>query len=166
MAVRSDNAGEILKVLGSWKRDNGVAVENTSPYSSNQNGTAERGMQSTVYATRAMLKEAGLPVEFWDEAARTHIYMANRVKPGPTTTKIINGEYVSKQVSSEEAWTDKPITVRHFRVFGCKAFAHIDRKSQPKYSRKDKLMDVGRECIFMGYTDTPSQYRVYAPDLN
>lgn len=27
-------------------------------------------------------------------------------------------------------------------------------------------MDVGRECIFMGYTDTASQYRLYAPDLH
>lgn len=27
-------------------------------------------------------------------------------------------------------------------------------------------MDVGRECIFLGYTATASQYRLYAPDLH
>ncbi|KAI1001296.1 hypothetical protein K3495_g6903 [Podosphaera aphanis] len=159
MAVRSDNAGEILKILKSWKRNNDVVPQNTAPYSSYQNSVAERVIQSTIYATRAMLKEAGLPVEFWAEAARTHSYITNRIRAGPKVAKTIEGKEIIKKVSPEEAWTDNPVTIKHFKVFGCKAFAHIDRTSHPKHSREDKLMDVGREGIFMGYTDTQSQYR-------
>ncbi|KAI0992465.1 hypothetical protein K3495_g15720, partial [Podosphaera aphanis] len=166
LAVRSDNAGEILKVLKTWKRHNGVVSQCTAPYSSHQNGAAERAIQTTVYTTRAMIKEAKLPVEFWSEAAKTHTYITNRIRPGPAIKKIIDGQEIIKHVSPEEAWTGDPVTIRHFKVFGCKAFGHIDRKSHPKGSRKDKLMDVARECIFMGYTDTPSQHRLYAPDLH
>ncbi|KAI1003194.1 hypothetical protein K3495_g5013 [Podosphaera aphanis] len=127
MAVRSDNAGEILKILKSWKRNNGVVPQNTAPYSSHQNGVAERAIQSTIYATRAMLKEAGLPVEFWAEAARTHTYITNRIRAGPKVAKTIEGKEIIKKVSPEEAWSDNPVTIKHFKDFGCKAFAHIDQ---------------------------------------
>lgn len=103
IAVRSDNAGEILKVLKNWKRNNGVVSQTTAPYSSHQNGVAERAIQSTVYATRALLKEAKLPVEFWAEAARTHTYINNRIKSGPAVTKYSEGQEISKHVSPEEA---------------------------------------------------------------
>lgn len=166
IAIRSDNASEILKILKNCKRNNGVISQTTAPYSSHQNAAAERAIQSTVYATRAILKEARLHVEFRVEAARTHTYITNRIRIGPTVSKIIDEKRVLRSVSPEEAWTGSPVTIRHFRVFGCKAFAHIDRKSHPKHSRKVKLMDVGRECIFMGYTDTASQYRLYASDLH
>lgn len=91
LAVRSDNASEILKVLKNWRQNNGAVAQSTAPYSSHQNGTAERAIQSTVYATRAMLKEAKLPVEFWTETAKTHIYISNRIKAGPVLSKVEDG---------------------------------------------------------------------------
>ncbi|KAI1008054.1 hypothetical protein K3495_g166 [Podosphaera aphanis] len=144
MTVRSDNAGEILKNLKSWKKNNGVVPQNTAPYSSLQNGVAERAIKSIIYAVRAMLKEAGLPFKFWAEAARTHTYIINRIRAGPKVAKTIEGKEIIKNVSPEEAWTDNPVTIKHFTVFGCKAFAHVDPKSHPKHSRKDNLTNVGR----------------------
>ena len=69
LASRSDNAGEIQKVLGEWKTQDGVIPQATAPYSSYQNGTAERGIQSSEHNIRSMLKDAQLPVEFWCYAA-------------------------------------------------------------------------------------------------
>lgn len=45
-----------------------------------------------------MLKVAGLPVEFWAEAAQTHIYITNRIRGGPTLTKIVGENKVTKCV--------------------------------------------------------------------
>lgn len=90
-----------------------------------------------------MLKDAGLPVEFWDEAALTHAYLRNRMKAGPTVTRLVNGKETTRRVCPQEAWTKKPVSIDHIRAFGCKAVAHIDPKSHPKDSRKDKFMDRG-----------------------
>jgi hypothetical protein len=32
---------------------------------------------------RAMIKDASLPIEFWDEAAETSAYIRNRIPIGP-----------------------------------------------------------------------------------
>jgi hypothetical protein len=42
---------------------------------------------------RAMLKEAHLPMEFWDEAVEADAYMRNRTATGP----VINGMTVSPE---------------------------------------------------------------------
>jgi hypothetical protein len=57
---------------------------------------------------RAMLKDADLPIEFWDEAVEADTYMRNHTNTGPT----IDG----KQVSPEEAFTGKTPSIDHIRV--------------------------------------------------
>jgi hypothetical protein len=49
LASRSDNAGEIQKVLGEWKTKDRVIPQSTALYSSYQNGLAERGIQSSEH---------------------------------------------------------------------------------------------------------------------
>ncbi|KAI1003123.1 hypothetical protein K3495_g5080 [Podosphaera aphanis] len=118
---------------------------------------AQKRWSRKIYANygndkrRAIIKEATLPVEVCFEAAKTHAYITNRIRPGPATKRLIDRQEIIKHVSPEEAWMGNSVTIRHFKVFGCKAFGHIDRKSYPKGSRKDKLMDLAREYRFMGY---------------
>ena len=56
---------------------------------------AERAIQITEGSARAMLKEAGLLLEFWDKAAKTDAYLRSRCADGP----VVNRE----QISPEEA---------------------------------------------------------------
>ena len=55
-----------------------------------------------------MLKDAGLPLEFWDKAAKTDAYLRNRCEGGPA----IDG----KRTSLEEAWTGEQLSVDHIRI--------------------------------------------------
>jgi hypothetical protein len=66
---------------------------------------------------RAMLKEAHLPMEFWDEPVEADAYMRNRTGTGP----VING----MTVSPEEAWTGKTPSIDHIRVWGSKCYSCI-----------------------------------------
>jgi len=50
----------------------------------------------------------------------------------------------------------KPI-YEHLRVWGCVAYAQV-----PKETRK-KMDRAVQKCIFIGYTDTTRQYRLYDP---
>jgi hypothetical protein len=158
LAVRIDNAAELKSLLREWSESEGIRHEATVAHSSHQNGTAERSIQTSESDARAMLKDAGLPIEFWDEAVEADAYMRNHIGFGP----VINGE----RFSAEEAFTGVKPSIDHIRVFGCKCYAYVNPKSLPKGGRQDVLMDRGRVAVFMGYSEeTTKQYKVYAPDL-
>ena len=157
-SVRSDNDTELKKLLNSWSKEYGITPQYTVTYSSNQNGVAERAIQTTENSVRAMLKDAKLPLEFWDEAASTDAYIRNRTASGP----ILEGEVLTP----EEAFSGKRPDINHLRVWGSKCFSYINPKSLPAKTRHDKFMDRGRIAVFMGYVETTIKlYRVYAPDL-
>ena len=95
---------------------------------------------------RSMMKEKGLPTEFWGEAVATVVYLINR-----SPTKVVYDKIPM------EAWSQGRWTVEHLRVFGCVAYAHV-----PKEQRQ-KLDDKGVKCIFIGYSSESKEYRLYDP---
>ncbi|KAI0990952.1 hypothetical protein K3495_g17235, partial [Podosphaera aphanis] len=86
-AVRSDNAGEIKSIVDNWAVTDGVKSESTAPYSSHQNGAAERTFRTTEECMRAKLEDAKMPIEFWDEAVEATVYERNHIDLGPPTKK-------------------------------------------------------------------------------
>ncbi len=156
-AVRSDNATELKSTLDAWCTSIGIEPEYTVAYNSNQNGVAERGIRTTENQIRAMLQDAGLPLEFWPEAANADAHVRNRVATGP----IIKGELTTPM----EAFTNIKPSIDHLRVWGCKCYSPVDTKSLPDGSRTDKLVNRGRPGVFMGYDEnTTSHYYIWAPD--
>jgi len=55
----------------------------------------------------------------------------------------------------EEAYLSKRLDVGHFRIFGSSVYLHVT-----KDARKN-LEPTARLGIFVGYTNTPHNYRVY-----
>ena len=161
-AIRIDNAAELKSLLKEWSDEYGLTHEPTVPYKSNQNGPAEKTIQHMEGNARAMLAEAKLPIEFWDEAIEANAYLWNRLPGGEG---LQSESYI---FSPEEAFTGQKgqICIDHIKTFSCKCYAYVDPKLLPAQGRKDKLMPWGCACIFMGYVDeTMKQYKVYAPDL-
>ena len=81
---------------------------------------------------------------WWAEAVNTTIFITNRLPcaaiPDKTPFEICFGE--------------KP-EIGHFRVFGAKGFAHIDKSKRSKFESK------ADPCVFLGYSDTTKGYRVW-----
>ena len=84
-----------------------------------------------------------MPNEFWPEALQATIYIIDRTATSP--------EIDSQIIIPEEAWSRVKPSIDHIRVWGCRCYAYINPKSLLSFSRKDKLMDRGREGIFIGY---------------
>ena len=76
-AVWIDNAPELVKEIDTWRSHHGIVLELIVPYTSYQNGTSEWVIQTHKEGTRALLKDAVLPLEFCDEAAIAHNYIKN-----------------------------------------------------------------------------------------
>jgi hypothetical protein len=157
-AVRSDNAAEIRELLDEWSKD-GVREEPTTTYTgSHQNGVAERSIQQAETDARAMLKDADLPLEFWDYAVQYDTYVRSRSPSGP----LVDGV----RISPDEAYTGERPSIDHIRVFGSVAYSYVSPKSLPVGTTSKKLLDTGVECVFLGFSDqTTKQCCVYRPDL-
>ena len=58
----------------------------------------------------------------------------------------------------EEYFTSKKPNVSHFKIFGSSDYAHVTKNARKKL---EPIAEVG---IFVGYIETPHNYRVYFPN--
>lgn len=158
LSAKTDNAPELLKIFAEWANSDGILVKPTVVATSHQNRGAERQIRTGEEAMRAMLKEAGLPLEFCDEAVKTHAYTFNRISEGP----MKDGKYITHH----EAWYNQVPEIDHIRKWGSKCYSYANPKTLPAKEHHDKLVDRGKVRVFVGYVDaTTKQYRIYASDL-
>ena len=61
--IRVDNAKELAESgdFRKWMKDHGISIQLTAPYTSEQNGIAERAHRTSLEAARAMMIHAALP---------------------------------------------------------------------------------------------------------
>ncbi len=110
-------------------------------------GVAERKNRTIGGAARAMLHDQGLPLHLWVEACNTTVYVQNRCP-----------HRILGMSTPEETYSGKKPDLSHLRIFGANVYMHVTKDARKKL---EPTAEVG---IFVGYTDTPHNYRVYLPD--
>ena len=93
---------------------------------------------------RSMRLHAGLPLQMWEKAINTTIYLINI---GPSTALGCG--------ILEEAWTGKKVSYSFLKTFSCEAFPHIDSENRTKMEAKSK------KCVFVGYGINEFGYRLW-----
>ena len=66
---------------------------------------------------RSLLTTRKLSKDYWAEAVACSVYILNR-----SPTSSVQGKV------PEEKWSGLKVTISHFRIFGCVAFAHVSEK--------------------------------------
>jgi hypothetical protein len=94
-----------------------------------------------------MLHDQGLPMHLWAEACNTMVYVQNHCP-----------HRILGMSTPEEAFTGKKPDVSHLNFFGSFVYVHVTKDSRKKL---ELITEVG---IFLGYTETPHNYRVYLPN--
>ena len=77
---------------------------------------SERMNRMIMERARCMRLHAEFPLQLWDDAVNTVVYLINR---GPSSA--LDGG------TPKEAWTRKKVNYSFFKTFGCEAFVHIDK---------------------------------------
>ncbi|UYV66745.1 hypothetical protein LAZ67_4002750 [Cordylochernes scorpioides] len=145
--IRSDNGGKFTnRQLSSYLIEKGIEHQFTTFYSPSQNGIVERANRSLIEGTRALLIESQLPPKFWAEAMNTYSYIKNRT-PHKRNDKT----------TPEELFTGKKPTIKHLKVFGCRAEYWI-----PKFKRY-KFEKITKSGIFVGYSNKKKAFRICDP---
>ena len=96
---------------------------------------------------RTMLHDQGLPMHLWAEACNTVVYVKNHCP-----------HRVLGMSTPEEAFTGKKLNVSHFKIFGSSVYVNVTNNARKKL---ELTTEVG---IFLGYIETPHNYRVYFPN--
>ena len=76
----SDNGGEYTsKEFEVVYKEAGMKRELTIPYNPQQNGVAERKNRTIMEVVKTMIYDQDIPIHLWEEAARTAVYVHNRI---------------------------------------------------------------------------------------
>jgi hypothetical protein len=131
-----DGGGEFnSKEFTTFLKEKGIQIQVTAPHTPQQNAVAERGNRTTSEKTRALLRQANLPPQYWAEAVSTAIFLENI-----TPTRTINWQ------TPYELWFGSKFNTKRLRPFGCLAYFNI-----PKTTRDGKLGDTAKRGLMMGY---------------
>lgn len=145
--IRSDNGTEYCNsTLTDFLKEKGIKHQLTVPYSPQQNGLAERYNRTIMDKVRSMLQDSDSDPKMWAEAANTAVYLINR-----SPTKKLS------DTVPEQVWTNKNVNLKHLKVFGCEAYAHIPDEKRSKLDPKSK------KYIFVGYCEDSKAYRLFDP---
>lgn len=148
--IRTDNGGEYVnQKLTKFLNEKGINHHVTPPYSPESNGVAERLNHSIGEGIRSML----LPLSekrLWAEAIETFVYIKNR----QYHTKVEN------KTPYEALHGEKPV-IDHLQPFGTKCFVHIPKAKRTAGSKLNPRAELG---MFVGYTETMHQYRIFIPE--
>ena len=86
-------------------------------------------------------------MHLWAEACNTAVYVQNHC-----SHRVIG------MSTPEEAFTGKKPNISHLNIFGSSVYIHVTKDARKKL---EPTAEVG---IFLGYTETSHNYRVYFPD--
>ena len=146
--LRTDGAFD----SAAWRtylRGCGITHEPTAPYSSAQNGLAERAIRTTIDDVRTLLRDSGLGHSYWAEAAAYSIDTRNLIPSRRHPGRI-----------PLESFTGKRQDISHLRVFGAKCWAKIPVVHGAQVTGGSKLDPRSVECRFLGYAPGRGNYKV------
>ena len=120
----------------------GTHLRMSCPYTSPQNGRAERIIRSTNNILRSLLFQASLPPSYWVEALHTATHLLNLL---PTKTLSMATPHMALYGS--------PPSYDHLCVFGCQCYPNMIATAS------HKLAPRSLPCVFLGYSAHHKGYR-------
>jgi transposase InsO family protein len=140
--LQADNDTEFVNhTLFTFLDQHDIVTRLSCPYTSPQNGKAERVLRTINNTIRTLLIHAFMPSTYWVEALSTATFLINRLP----STKTPN-------TTPFQLLHNKPPTYSDLWVFGCLCYPNTSATATHKLS--PRLVP----CVFLGY---PSSHKGY-----
>jgi len=138
----TDNGKLVSNSMADWYAEFGINHQRTAPYTSAQNGRAERLHCTILDKACVMLILCKAPSNLWDEFCATSAYLTNL-----TPSSSLQGH------TPFELWYGRKPLLSHLREIGCRAFVLIPTATPKTYTQS-------RPCVFIGYSPHSKVYRL------
>jgi histone deacetylase 1/2 len=143
-AVQCDNGREFDNSSSrTFFLTHGVQLRMSCPYTSAQNGKAERIIRSTNNMIRSLLFQASIPPAYWAEALHTATHLLNIL---PTKTLRFSTPHFA-------LFGTAPV-YDHLRTFGCACYPNLSATASHKLAPRSAL------CVFLGVLHSPQRVPV------
>jgi hypothetical protein len=144
--IRTDNGTEFTSVgFEEMCKNNLIKHEYSVPGCPQQNGAAERVIQTLLAKIRVLLKDGNLPTRFWSEVALTAALLYNLTHHSVTNSRPFH------------MFTKNVFDYSKLRRLGCVAYTWVSGKD------RSKLDDPGKKMLLLGYPENYSGYKLYDP---
>lgn len=120
-AFQDGKGGEFIGHL--WDdlfHESGIEARHSTRNRPQQNGVAKHANRTIVAAITAALAESGLPQSFWAVALASFVHVWNRLLSSSTAAR-------TQSTTPYELWYGTKPDLAHLRVWGCRAYAHIQK---------------------------------------
>lgn len=135
------------KKLTPYLKANEIEHRFLCPYTSQQNGIAERKHHHIVDISLAILSHSSIPLPFWDDAFSTYVYLINRLS-SPSLNWISLLEKLFHQTSN----------FSFLKNFGCLYYPCL----RPYNNHKFQPRSI--PCTFLGYSNIHKGYKCLSSD--
>jgi hypothetical protein len=143
--MQTDNGREYdSAALSAFFSSHGISLRLSCPYTSQQNGKAERMLRTINDCLRTLLIHSGAPTTFWAEALNTATHLINRRPCRATRT-----------LTPHELLLGVPPRYDELHVFGCLCFPNLIAMALHKISPRSTA------CVFLGYPRDHRGYRCF-----
>jgi transposase InsO family protein len=135
MCLQTDNGKEFdSSASRAFFAKHGIALRLTCPYTSPQNGRAERVLRTLNDGIRTLLLQASIPPNFWPDALAASTYLLNH---RPCRPRDNSTPYELLFCASPD--------YNHLRVFGCLCYPNLASTAPHKLALRSA------RCVFLGY---------------
>ncbi|XP_073359906.1 uncharacterized protein [Aegilops tauschii subsp. strangulata] len=147
LALQTDNGKEFDNVaVRNLLASHGTIFRLTCPYTSQQNGRAERVLRTLNDCVRTLLFHSYVPTRFWPDALATANLLIN-IRPCRSRWNYTPHQLLFGAVPSYDG----------LRIFGCLCYPSTASTAP------HKLAPRSLPCIFLGYPPNTKGYRCYDP---
>jgi hypothetical protein len=141
-SVQCDNGREFDNSSHAFFLANGVSLCMSCPYTSPQNGKAERMLCTTYNVTHTLLFQAYMPPVFWADAFANATHIINRL---PTKNLHMSTPFFT-------LYGTLP-SYHDLRIFGCTCYPNLTATTAHKLAPRSSL------CKFLGYSHDHKGYQ-------
>ncbi|KZL73170.1 gag-pol polyprotein [Colletotrichum tofieldiae] len=120
--IRLDGDVSLQTNIDDYATDQGIILERTAPYTSAQNGSAERAGEIIFTTARSLSIQSNFPLELWLETTAAAVYLGNQIPRQKIGWSTPEGKMNSWLNANRGTQRPEQLSVSHLKRYSYRAY--------------------------------------------